>query len=247
MGKRAFTLVELLVVIGIIAVLISILLPALSRARQAALATQCLSNERQVGLMCMMYANENSQYLPPTWAGAMRLMPAATHDALNRVSKNTIGKCFYCPSLPLPTLYLFEALIPGAVNWSPEQQWAQPGSPGLDYVLGYWYMGNPCLAPGSPPFVVSPDAYWVDVNKNGSKKDEYCVKFSEKGAAQKAIMTDIVPQVIGGKLDQLYVRHPAEKYKSGGGSNELFGDGHAEFIRRDQFKLRWYPQRAGCW
>ncbi len=62
--RKGFTLVELLVVIGIIALLISVLLPALNRARQAAATLMCLSNVRQLALAATMFAQEHHGRVP---------------------------------------------------------------------------------------------------------------------------------------------------------------------------------------
>src|SRR5687768_7384126 len=68
--ERGFSLVELLVVIGIIAILTALLMPALVKAREQAKSVQCQSNLRQVGVMLTIYANQWNGWVYPPGLGA---------------------------------------------------------------------------------------------------------------------------------------------------------------------------------
>ncbi len=75
-GRNAFTLVELLVVIGIIAILIAVLLPALAKARDQAKTVQCMSNLRQIGVAILAYAADNKGQVVPGSVRANLANPA---------------------------------------------------------------------------------------------------------------------------------------------------------------------------
>lgn len=86
-STTAFTLVELLLVIGIIAMLISILLPALQKARQAAQTVACASRMQQIGVALIAYAAENQDVLP--WA-EFNYTPASAYGDINKVRQQQV-------------------------------------------------------------------------------------------------------------------------------------------------------------
>ena len=118
--QRGFTLIELLVVIAIIAILAAMLLPALAKAKQAALRSSCLSNEKQLELGWTIYCDDNADKLPdnkkrtaissptvPNWCnGDMSVTPDNTNTSLIQVGEiypyvKIVG-VYHCPADILP-------------------------------------------------------------------------------------------------------------------------------------------------
>ena len=127
--RRAFTLIELLVVIAIIAVLIALLLPAVQQAREAARRSQCINNQKQLGLALHNY-HDTFNVFPPGWIGVKgggpntdgpsgfawgsHLLPYLDQaplyhqinfnlscvDPANAVARQTVLRVFRCPSDP---------------------------------------------------------------------------------------------------------------------------------------------------
>ena len=104
MRRKGFTLIELLVVVSIIALLVSILLPALGQARAQAKIAVCSTNLRQVGIIWLSYSLEYDDVLPPSPSGgSWNYVWGFLHDVLSECNDTTAGgKIFYCPTYKIP-------------------------------------------------------------------------------------------------------------------------------------------------
>ena len=137
--RRGFTLVELLVVIGIIAVLIAVLMPALTRARASANLVKCQANFRQIYAALSIYVNENHGYLPRS-SDVDRGATGTYEQTFVRITE-LLGNKVSDPAVdPLhPVLTCVEASTDGTLVWAPNVlrtiQFHPRAFPGYDQAL----------------------------------------------------------------------------------------------------------------
>jgi len=236
LGRRGFTLVELLVVIGIIAILISILLPALNNAREKAKRLQCANNIRTVGQATMLYANMNKGKVPMAKAQGNWVwdLPYQNRDWFTEVAK-TPQEMFYCPS------YTHEM----------SGMWTFSGSDPAGFaIIGYhWYAKR--LPPASlvgATFRYQDEDRWIENISNRTLKN---------APADLVLATDIVlsntesreptgknfVEIHGGYFMGHGTSHRDRAERPSGG-NVLFLDGHVAWRNFPEMKPRfigWWP------
>ncbi len=162
-GKRAFTLVELLVVISIISLLMAILVPALSKSRILARRMVCASRLQQLGVALIAYGNSDDKgRLPESNGYTCKYIPMSSYKLLRAILPKGSENVFVCPEYTLFKEQNIKELTDPALNrkyrWEP---FPSSYDDGKGMWIGYFYLGGRDLSRWDWRFI-PPDAHkWV--------------------------------------------------------------------------------------
>ncbi|MBX3389863.1 MAG: prepilin-type N-terminal cleavage/methylation domain-containing protein [Phycisphaeraceae bacterium] len=259
--RRAFTLIELLIVIAIIATLIGILLPALAAARRAARATVCLNSQRQSAIGMHAYAGDNKEIVIPSynmsdttgvnpcdgWA------PILDRDGYIAGGVQTKATVFYCPEtidvegMATGQTGTDQQLPKGWMDW-PNMRTGSKNSPvliperGFNRIIrvSYWINANNPI--GSQVATIVDDEFFTGSVGYGPAADGKFIKHTRFSALKRpSSLIATADGVYAGRQRDNKVgttncrvgyRHPGA---GGGAANVAFADGHASIVTARDF------------